>query len=451
MSARRTIVLGGGLSGLGVAYSLARGGAKDVTVLEGGASLGGLAGSFEREGRFYPLGYHHILHRDRTLLYFLREIGVFDAVRWRRIRMLFRHGDRLDSPGTPLGFLRFPMSLTDKLRFVRLMLRAYRKSDWSDWIGRSASDLVDAWAGPGVRQAMFEPLTQLRFELSSAEISAAWLGARLHFREGSAPLGYMPHANWTKILCDGMTRLVESLGVECRTRTPIASLRTEGGRVVAAVLESGESISGDRFVSTLPTETFAAIVPPDETPGIREVHYTALLSAIFTTRQPVSPDFYWINLDPGRTTATGVFRLSSLNPTIGAPGETCLNLVTHLRDRHRPLFQLSNDELVDRYRSDFAQIFGQPLCDSWFHVARVGMYAPIFDVRYSNPPPRSSTFANLWFAGNYRTYPSIMSTGTALSSGIEVGERLLAEDGIESNLSRRVAAFRLNAMPREDA
>ena len=37
----------------------------------------------------------------------------------------------------------------------------------------------------------------------ASEVSGAWLGARLHYREGSAPLGYIPGANWTKVLCDG--------------------------------------------------------------------------------------------------------------------------------------------------------------------------------------------------------------------------------------------------------
>ena len=59
------VVLGGGLSGIAAALTLARAGLR-VTVVERGASLGGLAGSLEQDGHFYPLGYHHILHRDRT-------------------------------------------------------------------------------------------------------------------------------------------------------------------------------------------------------------------------------------------------------------------------------------------------------------------------------------------------------------------------------------------------
>jgi protoporphyrinogen oxidase len=178
------VVLGGGLSGAATAYTLARAGLRDITLVESGATLGGLAGSFEQEGHFYPLGYHHILHRDRTLLFFLDRIGALDRVRWRRIRMLFYLGGEHYDLASPKGFLRFPMSLADKLRFARLMLRAFRKRNWSEWEDRSAAELVDEWAGPGVRQALFEPLTRLKFELPCSEVSGAWLGARLHFREG---------------------------------------------------------------------------------------------------------------------------------------------------------------------------------------------------------------------------------------------------------------------------
>src|SRR5262245_30713493 len=102
----RVVVLGGGLSGLAVAFALAEEGWTDISVLERGDTLGGLAGSFEQEGRFYPLGYHHILSRDRTLLFFLDLIGALDRVRWRKIRMLFETRTGLYDLGSPRDFWR---------------------------------------------------------------------------------------------------------------------------------------------------------------------------------------------------------------------------------------------------------------------------------------------------------------------------------------------------------
>ena len=85
-------MLGGGLAGLAVAYTLAREGWRDITVLERFPEAGGLAGSFERDGHVYPLGYHHILERDAPLLYFLEQMNALPDVRWRKIKMLFPDG-----------------------------------------------------------------------------------------------------------------------------------------------------------------------------------------------------------------------------------------------------------------------------------------------------------------------------------------------------------------------
>lgn len=433
---------------MAVAYALAEAGLTDITVVERGPALGGLAGSFEHDGHFYPLGYHHILHRDRVLHFFLDQIGALPSVRWRRVRMLFHLNGRAYDLGSAAGFLRFPMSLRDKAGFVRLMLKAFGKRDWPEWEDRSAADLVDTYAGAGVRTALFERLTRLKFELPCEEVSGAWLGARLHYREGSAPLGYIPGANWTKILCDGVTRLLAERGVKVRLNAAVNCLTTSGGRVREAELAGGERLGGDLFVSTVPTEVYLRLIGGDRTAELDRMRYSALISTICATRQPVHPRAYWINLASLDRTACGIFLLSELNPSIGGPGETTVNFVTHLRGRDRPLFRATDDELLARYREDFRVVFGAELDASWTHVSRVPMYSPVFGRSYHNPPARSASWENMYFAGNYRTFPSIVSTGTALGSGLETGNVMLGGLGIRTTLAADAAAFRLPGMPR---
>jgi protoporphyrinogen oxidase len=444
------VILGGGLSGVAAAYTLARAGLRNVTVVERGDSLGGLAGSFEQDGHFYPLGYHHILHRDRALLYFLALTGALPQVVWRRIRMLFHLNGQAYDLGSPGGFLRFPMGLGDKARFVRLMLMAFGKREWSDWQDRSAAELIDLHGSAGVRATLFERLTQLKFELPCDEVSGAWLGARLHFREGSAPLGYIAGGNWTKILCDGLTTLLQESGVRTRLRTRVTRLHTSGSRVTEAELNTGERIPADLFVSTVPTEVYLGLVPEDSTPQIGDIRYTALISVIAATRQRVHPEAYWNNLASLDRTAGAIFILSALNPSIGRPGDTCVNFVTHLRGRHRELFGAPDGELLARYAEDFRAIFGLELKPYWTHIARVPMYSPIFHRGFRNPPMSSSSWKNVYFAGNYRTFPSIVSTGTALGSGVATGSALLQGWGHSSDLPAAIEGFRLRSMPMSD-
>lgn len=426
MAKYSAVILGGGLSGVGAAYTLACAGWRDIVIVERGAAIGGLAGSFEREGRFYPLGYHHILPRDQTLLRFLDLIGALPRVEWRRIRMLFEADGGIHDLSSLAGFLGFPMRLRDKLRFARLMFRAYAKRDWSDWTGHDAQSLIDTWASSEVRARLFEPLCRLKFELPCEAVSAAWLGARLSFREGVAPLGYIPGANWTKVLCDGLADVLSREGVETRLNSTVARLEARDGRLTEAVLADGGRLTADVFVSTVPTETYGALLPDDMTPQLRSIKYTGLISAVCAARQTDLPPFYWMNLSSLRSTACAIFRLDALNPSIGHPGEMCVNFVTHLNSRHRPLFSMAQEELMARYLEDFDRVFGQRLCPSWVQVSRVPMYSPIFVTGFSNPPVRSTTFENVYFAGNYRTFPSVASTGTALASGTEAAKAILS-------------------------
>jgi protoporphyrinogen oxidase len=303
--------------------------------------------------------------------------------------------------------------------------------------------LADSWATPGVRRALFEPLTRIKFGLPCAEVSGAWLGARLHYREGTAPLGYIPGANWTEVLCEGLAGRLRDLGVNVVTGARITGLRSSDGLVREVRTESGDSVGGDHFVSTIPTEILTNLLPEEDSPGIREVEYTALSSVICAVPKRSAPDFYWMNLVALDRAASGLFMLDSLNPTIGNPGESYLNFVTHTRSRKLPFFsQWSEEDLCARYADDHREIFGESLRARWIQVNRIPRYSPVFFRGYRNPSQRSARFRNLYFAGNFCTFPSVATTGTALYSGLEAARAVLGPGAGHENILRSAQQFR---------
>ena len=78
---------------------------------------------------------------------------------------------------------------------------------------------------------------------------------------------------------------------------------------------------------------YRTLVAGDDTPVLPDIRYSALISVVCATRRPVPPRAYWTNLASLDRTAGAIFLLSELNPTIGRPGDTCVNFVTHLRGR----------------------------------------------------------------------------------------------------------------------
>jgi hypothetical protein len=125
-----------------------------------------------------------------------------------------------------------------------------------------------------------------------------------------------------------------------------------------------------------------------------------------------------------------------------------INFVTHLQGRDRPMFCAGDHELIARYFVDFKRVFGFELNPFWVNISRVPMYSPIFYRGYLNPNVHSTTFENVYFAGNYRTFPSTASTGTALRSGIEAGEAILQSCGQRSELIEQSRNFRPRKMRR---
>jgi protoporphyrinogen oxidase len=340
--------------------------------------------------------------------------------------MLFEAPSGLYDLARVRDFASFPLPLMSKLRFARLMLYAYGKHDWTDWSQRSGDELIDAHADRDVRRVLFEPLVQLKFRRSCAEISGEWIGVRLSYREGAAPLGFIGDANWTTLLCQGLERLLRERGVEIRTEAVAHQLVVQESAASQVLLANGERLDADLFVSTVPTTVYRAICPCDQTPQLKTIEYTALLSMVCATREPPPRDFYWLNLATRRHAACGLFNLSSLNPTIGHRGETCLNFVTHLPETNAE-YRRSEDEIVAAYLADYRRLFGRTLRPTWVKVSRIPIYSPVFVKGYAPPPPRSVTAGNVYFAGNYAGAPTIASTGSALQSGLDAARSILRD------------------------
>jgi len=186
---KHTVVIGGGMAGLAAAYRLSRMGVK-VTLIESDA-IGGLAASFEHEGRFMPRSYHHILSKDRTLVGMLRKLGIYRKVRWKHVKLVFWIGKRPYDLSNPADLLLLPLNLWDKTVLIQFLLRCFVRGRWRE-IHTDARSWLDSWANRRVREVMFEPMARIKFNVGTEQLSASWLGARLHAREGSSLFGAVP-------------------------------------------------------------------------------------------------------------------------------------------------------------------------------------------------------------------------------------------------------------------
>jgi protoporphyrinogen oxidase len=128
----RAAIIGGGVTGLSIAYELAKKGHRP-TVFERDARIGGLAGSFRVGDTWLEKFYHHIFKSDTAVLGWIDELGLRDRLIWRTSPMGFFHRGRIHRFGTPLELLRFsPLSLVERIKLGFAVLHFQRMEDWSE-------------------------------------------------------------------------------------------------------------------------------------------------------------------------------------------------------------------------------------------------------------------------------------------------------------------------------
>src|SRR3954447_18232719 len=100
-------VIGAGVLGMTAALRLLERG-HDVTVLEAGDGLGGLAGSFEVEpGIWLEKFYHHIFRSDDHIAALIEEVGLGRTLRWHQPETAMLANGRVQAFDTAMAVLRF--------------------------------------------------------------------------------------------------------------------------------------------------------------------------------------------------------------------------------------------------------------------------------------------------------------------------------------------------------
>ena len=129
-AAPRVGVVGGGVLGISLALRLAQAGA-EVTVVERGPSLGGLAGTMDFGGHEVDRFYHVITPADQRMIAMAEEVGLGDQLRFSPVGAgFFANGEMHDFNGVG-DLLRFsPLSPPARLRLGWFVAQCQLRSSY---------------------------------------------------------------------------------------------------------------------------------------------------------------------------------------------------------------------------------------------------------------------------------------------------------------------------------
>jgi oxygen-dependent protoporphyrinogen oxidase len=399
----RVVIVGGGISGLALAYRLERCATDaEVIVLEQAARLGGTIGTERREGFQIEIGPNGFLDNKPFALALCREVGLGERLivaseAARRNRYLFLNGRLRLLPNSLLSFLTSD-ALSWRTRFLLLAERfrppRRRLGDESidafvrRRVGREAAEtLADAFV-TGIHagdpkllsvQAALPRLAELESEYGSIQRGMDTT-ARQRRLDAAARGEPPPSASRMWSFREGLALLIDTLrtrlrfppltGVQVRT---VRRLANEGWRVQS---EGRDGWDADVVVLTCPAPEQARMMADEDADlaaAIDGIAYNRVAVVALGYRAADIPStldgFGYLSPQRQRRDVLGVQWCSSIFPERAPPGLVLLRAMCGGWNRSEML-DWDDDRLLGAVRNELQQTMGIRAAPVFHHLIR---------------------------------------------------------------------------------
>lgn len=418
-------VVGGGITGLAIAYMAARHGVK-VRVVEAGRQFGGLLNTFEVAGTRLEHYYHHIFSHDAETHWLFRELGIEQRIQFYDASMgILCRGEihRFDTARDLIAFA--PLGLTDKLRWGLTTLYLAKVSDWEKEETQPALEWLYRHAGSPATETIWRPLLDIKFGPYAEQVPLSWMIGRLRQRFGSRGqhgdrLGY-PVGSLHVLLTALLDRL-RDLGVDLVSSAPLQGLSIRDGRLDAISTPRSE-YRGGRFVVTIPGTHMADILDPgapELARRLRDVEYFGAVCTVLETDRALS-DIYWLNIADQGFPFGGVIEHTNLVSADAYQGRhlTYLSRYFALSDALATMDRVAIRDLMIGALQRVYPSFRR----SWIkqaHVFRTATAAVVCDLAFSSKiPPCRTGVSGLYLANMSHVYPDERSINNSVRVAAE--------------------------------
>ncbi len=421
----KTIVIGGGLSGLASAYRMLKEDTSDVVILEKGSEVGGMAASYHIGNYHIEKYYHHIFESDSELISLIGSLGLGADLQWLKGTTGYYIDGKIYPMNTPIELLKSPLSVPDLIRLARTVLVTRRAKDEEIYkLDRvTAKEWILKNAGRSVYERFFEPLLRSKFGSSHDRVSAAWLFGRIRIRSNRSTsgekLGYL-RGGFHRLVA----RLAESIvamGGEIRTNCEVSEIGIVDGSVSG--VDAGGRMDCDSVISTVSPRALLKM-----TPHAPDIPYQGTACALFGMNRSLMKDMYWLNIKSSVPFGAVIEHTNFL--PVSDYGEHLVYVTAYFQDDGDPRWRSSEQELIDSYLGGLRELFPDFHRDdvSWWRLARDIDTAPVYMTDYIEKiPPYSTDIDGLYLAGMFSraNYPERSMNGSVLA-GFECAEEIRA-------------------------
>ncbi len=427
------VVVGGGLSGLAVAFGLQKRGLV-VEVLDAAARPGGVIGTLRRDGALYETGANSALDTSPLINELLDAVGIraerVEASAAAATRFIVRNGKLVRLPGSPPALLATKaFSLRAKLRLLREPFVAPAPPDADE----SLAAFVRRRLGPEILDYAVDPFVSGVYAGDPELISVAAAFPRLHAAEqdhGSLIRGQLHAARERKRGSEpanhagsfsfrgGMQTLTDALGSAIRrVETSVCVQRIERGAqapwTVTATRE-GETVvrRAKAVVIAIPSYAASGLVrdlAPCAAMGLSAIEYAPIASIATAYRRddiadPLAGFGFLVPKVERRPILGSLFSSSMFDGR--APTGTAL-LTSFVGGRRAPDLPTMDDaELGTLVHHELAALVGARNAPLWTAITRWSHAIPQYNLghreRLRPVDDAERALPGLYLCGNYR-------------------------------------------------
>ncbi len=434
-------IIGAGYAGMSAAYDFAKAG-HQVTIYEAEDSAGGLARGFKDENWDWTVDrfYHHWFASDEHMLGIINELGLSDKVLFPRPYTVMLHNEKWYPFDSILQALLYPGLGwgVDKLRFGLVGVYLRLTKNWKSLEKVTVDSWMRKWAGDRVYEQMWEPMLIGKFGKHYKDVPMSWFWARIHAR--TTKLGTF--VGGFQAFADAFTEKLREMGVDVRFSVRVSKIIPKSGTTsgegnqaqrVSVFGETGEEIYDKVLVTTSPSVMSYLVpnLPPEYLGALKKLKNMGAVVLVTALKHQLSEDgYYWFNL-PKKEGFPFLALVEHTNYVSSEHfgGEYIVYAGDYLEPGHEH-FELSAEELMDRFAESFARINPKFERD-WVRkvwVFKAEYAQPVPQVSHShNIPAIETPLEGIYFASMSQVYPWDRGTNFAVEIGRRAARLMMSE------------------------